>query len=67
MRIICWPDKGKAPEWTCPCRECGHGALRAYQAGELISFKGDEYVCVNTHKRSFFEPKTSNLWARVLR
>jgi hypothetical protein len=67
MRLIVWADRGKAPEWSTPCPECGHGTLQSYEAGELVSFKGDEYVCVNTHKRSIFPPPTSNLWARVLR
>lgn len=66
MRIIFWRDKPR--EWSRPpCQECGHGTIASYRAGDLVTFKGTEYVCVNTHGRSIFEPATSNLWARVLR
>jgi len=66
MRIIFWRDK--PVEWQRPpCPECGHGEVRGYKAGDLVTYAGNEWVCINTHGRSFQAPNISTLWARVLR
>jgi hypothetical protein len=64
MRIIVWPDRGHAKPWKPRAQR-----QRGYRAGELVSYKGEEWVCVNTHHNPVFEPGTNSvpLWCKVLR
>lgn len=68
MQFKLWPAKGRVPLWRKPCDDCGRKA-RGYKAGDLVSWRDEEWVCVNTHSNSLFSPNQphSALWARVLR